>query len=78
MDKKFSELTMRQKIELLVGEMVEKGIDLEDAMKEFEKCFYESGLKKYEGNKSKMAQALGVHRNTLHNRMKTLKVKTKN
>lgn len=75
MDKKYSEMNMRQKIELLVAEMVEKGIDLGDAVKEFEKCFIEAASKRYEGNKSKMAKALGVHRNTLHNRMKILKVK---
>ncbi len=78
MDKKYSEMNMRQKIEVLVGEMVEKEINLDEAIREFEKCFYEAALKKYDNNKSVMAKALGVHRNTLHNRMKTLKVKSKN
>lgn len=76
MDKKYNELNMRQKIEVLVGEMVEKEINLHEAASEFEKCFYEAALKKYANNKSVMAKALGVHRNTLHNRMKTLKVKS--
>lgn len=77
MEKKYSELNIRQKMEMLITEMVEKEIDLGDALGEFEKCFYEIALAKYEGNKSRMAKALGVHRNTLHNRMKTLKVKPK-
>jgi len=78
MERKYSELTMRQKIEALISEMVEREIDLEDALHEVEKCFYETASKKYEGNKSRMAKALGIHRNTLHNRMKTLKVKCRN
>lgn len=77
MERKFSELTLRQKLEMLISEIVEKEIRLKDALDEFEKCFYEAALKKYKGNKTQVAQALGIHRNTFHNRMKNLKVKCK-
>jgi DNA-binding NtrC family response regulator len=62
-------------MELIVRDMVEKEISLKDALREFEKIFYEQAARKHEGNKTRMAQALGIHRNTLHNRSKILKIK---
>jgi DNA-binding NtrC family response regulator len=62
-------------MELVVRDMVEKEISLKDALREFEKIFYEQAARKHEGNKTRMAQALGIHRNTLHNRSKILKIK---
>ena len=75
MDKKFSELNIHQKLELIVKEMVEKELSLKDSLREFEKIFFEQTAKKCQGNKTKMAQALGIHRNTLQNRSKALKLK---
>lgn len=75
MDKKSSGLNFHQRIELLVRDMVESGIGLKDALREFEKIFFEQVAKKHEGNKTRMAEALGIHRNTLHNRAKILKIK---
>ena len=43
--------------------------------KEFEKIYIETAAEIYNGNKTKMAQALGIHRNTLHNLCKTLKIR---
>jgi len=64
-------------MELIIKDMVEKEISIKDALREFEKIFFEQAAKKHEGNKTKMAQALGIHRNTLHNRAKLLKIKKK-
>jgi transcriptional regulator with PAS, ATPase and Fis domain len=75
MEKRFDELNLHQKMELIIKEMVEKELELRDAMREFEKIYIESALKKYKGNRSKMAKALGLHRNTLHNRAMLLKIK---
>ena len=75
MDKKSSDLNLHQRMELIVKDMVEKEISLKDALREFEKIFFEQAARKHEGNKTKMAQALGIHRNTLHNRAKILKIK---
>jgi DNA-binding NtrC family response regulator len=75
MDKKSSDLNFHQRMELVVRDMVEKEVCLKDALREFEKIFYEQAARKHEGNRTKMAQALGVHRNTLHNRCKVLKIK---
>ena len=77
MDRRSSDLNLHQRMELIVKEMVDKEINLKDALREFEKIFFEQAAKKHEGNKSRMAQALGIHRNTLHNRAKILKIRKK-
>ena len=77
MDKRTSEPSLHQRMELIVREMVDREINLKDALREFEKIFFEQAARKHEGNKTKMAQALGIHRNTLHNRAKILKVRKK-
>jgi len=78
MERKFSDLNIHQKLELIAKEMVERELRLKDVLREFEKIFFEQTSKKYEGNKTKMAKALGIHRNTLQNRAKALKIKKKN
>ena len=75
MMKKSSSLTIHQKLETLIKEMVEREIQYKDAMDEFEKIFIETASKKFKGNRSKVAKAIGIHRNTLHSRAKTLKIK---
>jgi DNA-binding NtrC family response regulator len=75
MKKESREPSIHEKMILLIQEMVEKGLPLKEAIKEFEKIYIETAAKKFNGNKTKMAKALNVHRNTLHNLCKTLKVK---
>jgi len=75
MDRRSSDLNLHQRMELIIKDMVEKEINIKDALREFEKIFFEQSAKKHEGNKTKMAKALGIHRNTLHNRAKLLKIK---
>jgi DNA-binding NtrC family response regulator len=77
MDKKSSELNIHQKLDAVIKEMVDKELRLRDVLREFERIFFEQTAKKYEGNKTKMARALGIHRNTLQNRAKVLKIKKK-
>ena len=60
---------------LLIEEMVAKELPIKEAIKEFEKIYIETTAKKCNGNKTKMAKALGVHRNTLHNLCKALNIK---
>jgi len=64
-------------MELIIKDMVDKEINLKDALREFEKIFSEQAANKHEGNRTKMAKALGIHRNTLHNRAKALKIRKK-
>ena len=75
MDKKYDQMNIHQKMELLISDLVEKEVRFRDALKEFQKIYIEISAKKYAGNKTKMADALGLHRNTLHNRAKSLKIK---
>lgn len=75
MDRRSSELNLHQRMELIVKDMMEKGINLKDALREFEKIFYEQAARKHDGNRSRMAETLGIHRNTLSNRAKVLKIK---
>lgn len=68
-------MTIHQKLEMVIKEMVEKEVQYKDALGEFEKIYIGMASKKYKGNKTKIAKALGIHRNTLHSRTKTLKIK---
>jgi hypothetical protein len=43
MDKKSSDLNFHQRMELIVKDMIDKEINLKDALLEFEKIFYEQG-----------------------------------
>ena len=56
---------MKEKLESLVAEMIEKRILLDEAVGAFEKKFIQAALSKTKGNQSKAAEVLGVHRNTL-------------
>ena len=60
---------MKAELETLIDQMINKGILLEEAIKEFEKKFILSTLKRHKQNLSKSALALGIHRNTLSKRL---------
>lgn len=68
-------LSLHKKMEVLINELIEKELPIKEAMKEFEKIYIETAAAKYRGNKTRTAKALGIHRNTLHNLCKTLKIK---
>ena len=70
-------MTIHQKMEDLIKELVESELPLKEVLKEFEKIYIETASKKYKGNKTRMAKALGLHRNTLHNLTKALRIKMK-
>ncbi len=66
---------MRERLEALVAEMVDKGIRFEDAQREFEKRFITEVVRKSDGNLCRAATTLGVHRNTLTRKIATLKIR---
>ena len=72
MQKEFREISLHQKMVVLVTELVEKELPIKEALREFEKIYIETAAKKYNGNKTKMADAMGIHRNTFHNLYKAL------
>jgi DNA-binding NtrC family response regulator len=63
------------RLERLVEEMVEKGVQFEDAVREFEKRFIARVLGQCDGSLTRTAEALGIHRNTLTRKMGTYKIK---
>ena len=66
---------MRDRLEQLIGEMVDKGIRYQDAQREFEKHFIALVVGKCDGNLGKAATMLGVHRNTLTRKIQELRIR---
>ena len=56
---------MKDQLEGLVNQMVERGILFDEAVGEFEKKFIAMALTKVDGNLGRAADLLGMHRNTL-------------
>jgi len=56
---------VREQMERLIREMVDRGIQFEDALRAFEKGFVAEVLNRSDGSLTGAARALGVHRNTL-------------
>lgn len=66
---------MRERLERLVDEMVERGILFEDAVGAFERSFIVKVLDRAEGNVTLAAKELRIHRNTLSRKMAELKIR---
>jgi transcriptional regulator with PAS, ATPase and Fis domain len=56
---------VKQQLESLISEMIDRGILVMEARREFEKRFIARVLQKNRGNLSKSAKDLRIHRNTL-------------
>jgi transcriptional regulator with PAS, ATPase and Fis domain len=63
---------VKDQLESLINQMIEQGILFTDAVSEFEKKFIKRMLEKNNGNHSKAAVALGIHRNTLSRKVDDL------
>ena len=66
---------MRERLEHLIGEMVERGILFEDAVGAFERTFITKVLDRTDGNLSAAARELRIHRNTLSRKIAELKIR---
>ena len=64
-----------ERLERLVEEMVERGVQFDDAVREFEKRFISRVLGRCDGSLTKTADVLGMHRNTLTRKMGEYKIK---
>jgi DNA-binding NtrC family response regulator len=64
-----------ERLERLVDEMVEKGVQFDYAVREFEKRFISRVLGSCDGSLTRTADALGIHRNTLTRKMGAYKIK---
>jgi len=65
---------LKDQLEALINQMVEQGIAYEDAVSEFEKRFIKRVLEKTNGNQSKAAGELRIHRNTLSRKIDEFKL----
>jgi len=63
------------RLQKLIDEMVDRGVQFDDAVHEFEKRFIARVLGSHEGSLTKTAGALGIHRNTLTRKMAEYKIK---
>ncbi|PYQ74479.1 MAG: histidine kinase [Acidobacteria bacterium] len=64
-----------ERLQKLVEEMVDEGVQFDDAVHEFEKRFISRVLGQFDGSLTKTADALGIHRNTLTRKMGEYKIK---
>ena len=60
---------MKEQLERLVSEMIDRGLRYDEAVGEFERKFIMTALEKNKGNQTKAAKAMGLHRNTLNKRL---------
>ena len=63
------EVPVKERLETIIVEMVEKGIRLELAARDFEHKYLKIALDLHQGNRLATARALGIHRNTLSNKL---------
>jgi two-component system nitrogen regulation response regulator NtrX len=67
-----SDQTLNGRLFQIVDELVRRGVTLEQARREFERQFIVASLKSNQGNLCRSARSLGVHRNTLRNKVSDL------
>ena len=66
---------MRDQLEKLVHEMLDKGILYDEARREFEKMFIARALQRSKANMGDAAEMLGLHRNTIARKMSEYRIK---
>jgi DNA-binding protein Fis len=69
---------VKDQLEGLVTQMVDRGILFDEAVEEFEKRFIKRVLDRANGNQSRAAQVLGIHRNTLSRKITEYKLNSGN
>jgi Fis family transcriptional regulator, factor for inversion stimulation protein len=65
---------LKDQLEALVSQMVDRGILLEEAVEEFEKRFIKAAIEGSNGNQSRAARLLGIHRNTLSRKLEKFRL----
>jgi Fis family transcriptional regulator len=68
---------LRDQLEKLVQEMLDRGILYEDAKREFERVFISKALARSGGNLCRAADVLGLHRNTMTRKVTEYRLKRK-
>ena len=68
---------MREQLDSLVQQMLDRGVRYEDARREFEKVFITRALQRSNGCLGEAAELLGIHRNTVTRKMSEYKIKNR-
>lgn len=63
------ESVVKDQLESLISQMIDRGLLFEEAVCEFEKKFILRAMEKSNGNQTKAAKAVGIHRNTLNRKL---------
>ena len=63
--------TIDDRLNQIIRELISSGITLEQAVEAFEAKYIVAAMKDNRGNVTKASMALGVHRNTLHNKLRS-------
>ena len=66
-------MLIRERMEIMVNELLDGRIMLDEAISEFEKLYIQNALSRNSDHLSNTAAALGIHRNTLSKRLVSYK-----
>ena len=66
---------MRDQLDKLVQELLEKGVRYDEARREFEKMFISRALQRSKGNVGDAAELLGLHRTTSARKISEYRIK---
>jgi len=66
---------LKDRLESICIEMIDKGILYSEATEQFENCFIAEVIKRNQGHLMRTAEDLGIHRNTLSKRLLQYKAK---
>lgn len=69
------QLRLKERLESICMEMIEKGILYSEAVEQFENCFIAEVVNRNDGHLTRAAEHLGIHRNTLAKRLMRYKAK---
>ena len=72
-----SQPRLKDRLEALCTEMIDKGIFFTEAMEQFEKCFILEVVSRHDGNLLRAAERQKIHRNTLAKRLSRFKTARK-
>jgi DNA-binding protein Fis len=67
-------VAVKEQLEYLINQMVDRGILYDEALTEFEKKFIRNVLERNQWNQCKAARVLGIHRNTLSRKISEYKI----
>jgi DNA-binding NtrC family response regulator len=66
---------VRDQLERIVSELLDKGVLYDEARQEFEKVFIARALQRTKGNVGDAADLLGLHRNTIARKISEYRIK---